>query len=447
MTPPSRSTILVALTAAVLAGHAAAEPPRARVVLLVDQSVYPELRGGLETYAAHVLELHDVACVPLPDDYYHMRPSDVRAVLKREYEQPASAEHPRLAGAILVGPIPHALSGDAERWGITPPAPLFYEDFDAEWVDANDDGAFEQLKTDRLSNATEIWTAWWVPPAQEPAEQAQLLKAFLDKLDRYYRGELVGRDQMLWMAGNVLSVEMCEGWTVLLKDTMKPLGQHLHIWCRVGQDAGTFRPNKRQDEFSPTDLVAALTLRPWQHCHICSHGSPRGWHWNGSGVVAAPPADGQPEAALLLDLDRFAGHAGNIITTSGCSNGNFRGDYIRSAYERSLGNRLLFSTHTATIAFYGAASPQSTSGFAAYCTELIESLRPDGGSFLANGYFKMRNHDYSWGTQHYFFRGGDDKVLLGDPFARYRDSRPQPAVEAQVRKKIEAAGWTVVGPG
>ncbi len=445
---PQGAGICLALLSLLLpTATASAAQPRARALVLVDNSAYPELKAGLERYAAHVLDDLNIAVVPRPDDYYRMQPPAIREILRKEYQ----AGQPPLVGAIMAGPIPHALrSSDPNE--ILIPCVLFYEDFDAVYEDCNGDGAFSdaEITNDRANNPTEIWTAWWVPPcpADDRTGQVKLLKAWLDKLDRYYRGDIVGRDQMLWLAGNVVDVEICEGWTVLLKDTMRPLDQKLSIWSRIGQDEGTFRPNKRKDEFGPKDLLKALSLQPWQHCHLITHGNPRGWYWESCGVVGAPPADGAAESVLTLDFAALRGLAGNIVTTSGCSNGNFRGDYVRPSYERALGNLLLFSPDTITIAYYGSASPQSTGGFAGYCTELIESLKADGGSYLGDGYRRMRNADYSWGTQHYFFRGGDEKVLSGDPFAHYRDSRPPSPEQVRSRRQlIDAAGWTVVGPG
>ena len=109
------------------------------------------------------------------------------------------------------------------------------------------------------------------------------------------------------------------------------------------------------------------------------------------------------------------------MTTSGCSNGNFRGRLGREAdYARSMGNRLLFATNSVTVAYFGSASPQSTGVFAMYANELLESLMPERGSFLAEGYLAMRNADHAWGIEHHFFRGVDEKILCGDPFFRYR---------------------------
>jgi len=344
----------------------------------------------------------------------------------------------------MIGPLPHAVRGKADE--ILIPAPLYYEDFDAEWIDADKDGAFEEVRTDRVNNPTEIWTTWWVPPSNDRDEQAQMVKTYLQKLIRYHRGEITGRDQMLWLAGNVINVELCEGWTVLLKDTMQPLDQKLRIWCRIGQDEGTIRPNKRAEEFGPGDFVKALTMQPWQHVHISTHGNPRGFYWGNTGVVGARYSEDRPEWSRLLKMEELKGTCANIVTTSGCSNGNFRGAYIGPEYDKSIGNLLLFSPDTITVAYYGSASPQSTGGFGGFATELIESLGPDAHSYIAQGYFNMRNHDYSWGTQHYFFRGGDEKILMGDPFARYRPSEP-PADEPTFEEKVSKTGWTVTGPG
>jgi hypothetical protein len=422
-----------------------AAAPQGRALVIVDKSVYPELKAGLDTYAGHILKELKIAVVARPDDYYGMKPAAIREILHKEYQD---KQQPPLIGAILCGPIPHALKGDPKESLI--PITLFYEDFDAKYEDKNNDGVYEdeEITNDRVHNPTEIWTSWWVPPANDGPTQVKLLKGWLEKLDRYYKGQLTGRDQMLWMTGNVTGVEICEGWTVLFKDTMKPLAQKLYIWSKEGQDEGTFRPNKRKEEFGPRDFLNAFTAQPWQHVHVIAHGNQRGWYWDSVGVISGLAASNKPEASLQMDFSTFKGTAANIITTSGCSNGNFRGDYLGPVYDRALGSNLLFSPDTITVAYYGAASPQSTSGFAGFCTELIESLRADGGSYIAEGYKKMRNSDYSWGREHFFFRGGDEKILNGDPFAHYRDSAAPTAEQAKaLQDKFNAAGWTVVGPG
>lgn len=440
-------TLLSLITLLVAAGTAGADPA-ARAIFIVDKSVYPAIEEGLDQYAAHVKKLHNVVCEARPDTYYRMEPAEIREILKSEYEASKTGDGPKLVGAIMVGPIPHACrSHDPEE--IMIPCPLYYEDFDAVYEDKDGDGAYsdDEISNDRVKNPTEIWVSWWVPPSMNRGEQTRMLKFYLDKLDRYYKGEIVGRDQMLWTAGNVVKVEDVEGWTVLLKDTMKPLAQTLKIWSSIGQDTGTFRPNKRKDEHGPKDLVKAFTLQPWQHAHIIAHGNQRGWYWDNTGVCFARRADGRAEWSLLFDLSEYDQAGANIVTTSGCSNGNFRGDYVGPNYDRAMPNILLFSPHTITVSYYGAASPQSTSGFACMVTELIEGLKSDGGSYLGEGYYKLKNHDYSWGLQHYFFRGGDEKVLLGDPFACYRDSKPfSPQQKEEIQETIDKAKWEITGP-
>lgn len=419
----------------------------ARALFIVDDSVYPHIRDGLQRYAAHVKRLHNVTCEALPDDYYGMKPSAIRAILKEQYE----TSDPPLVGAILVGPIPHACRSHDPNVIMTP-CPMYYEDFDAVYTDKDRNGVFsdDEITNNRIKNPTEIWVSWWVPPALTGPDQIAHLQGYLDKLDRYYKHEIVGRGQMLWTAGNVVKVEDVEGWTVLLRDTMAPLEQTLRIWSSIGQDTGTFRPNKRKEEHGPRDFVKAFTLQPWQHAHIIAHGNQRGWYWDNTGVCFARKAGSPPESeySLLFALDKYDEPIGaNIVTTSGCSNGNFRGDYVKEAYDCALPNILLFSPKTLTVAYYGAASPQSTSGFACMVTELIEGLKHDGGSYLAEGYYKLKNHDYSWGLQHYFFRGGDEKVLLGDPFACYRDSQPFSQQQQQdIQAKIDKAKWEITGP-
>ena len=61
------------------------EPVPPRVLILVDESIYPDLKEGLDTYGAIIFEEHGIRCVARPDDYYAMKPPKIRAVLKKEY--------------------------------------------------------------------------------------------------------------------------------------------------------------------------------------------------------------------------------------------------------------------------------------------------------------------------------------------------------------------------
>ena len=79
----------------------------------------------------------------------------------------------------------------------------------------------------------------------------------------------------------------------------------------------------------------------------------------------------------------------------------------------------MFSPNTITVAYYGATSPQSTGVFAVTHTPLYEYLDPEKGSYFGDAYFRLRNSNACWGTNHYMFRGADGKAIFGDPFARY----------------------------
>jgi hypothetical protein len=325
----------------------------------------------------------------------------------------------------MVGPIPHAVRGNPKE--IITPVPLYYEDFDAQWIDDDGDGYYDRVITDRTTNATEIWTAWWVPPANEPAEQIKLLQGWLKKLDRYYRGELDGRDSMLFLAGNGNSVEITEAWTVLLMDAMKSTAQRVaRVYSLHGQMEYAIVPEPGH-EFAPEDLENALEQHRYQHVHILTHGAPDGFYWEQAAI-----------RGTQLDFTRFKDTGANILTTSGCSNGNFRGRNRGEAdYASSIGNLLIFSPGTITVAYYGATSPQSTGVFAVVHTPLIEFLDPQRGSYFADGYFRLRNSDVCWGTEHYMFRGVDGKALFGDPFARFRPVAP--AGETAEAKPAEVA--------
>lgn len=393
------------LISALVAFFVAADANDPRVLVLVDASVYPEIEDGLSRYFDHVKNLHSVKFEVLDRSFYEMDPPAIRALLKEEHEKGM------LEGAIMVGPIPHALKGDPKT--LVFPAPLFYEELDAQWIDRNGDGIYERVESDRKENATEIWTAWWVPPANDAPTQVEMLKTFLAKLDRYYSGGIRGCDGVVFIAGNGNSVEITESWTVLLEDGLRPFGQKVaKVFSAHGQMKQTQLPDPGPD-YKARDFIDMLTRHQWQHVHTLTHGSPEGFYWHNGEAKIAVTADS-------LDFSLFKGTGPVVFTTSGCSNGVFRGTLKTGAdYSRSMGNRLLFHPDTLTVAYFGSSSPQSASVFAGFHTELVEGLQAGG---IARGYYNLRNMDYSWGLQHHIFRGVDGKILNGDPFVRYNTS-------------------------
>jgi hypothetical protein len=406
MSPIIRWPIVLLLGLVLAVGStcpAADREGRIRVLVLVDESAYPSLQAKLDRYYADVQRSFDAEFRTLVEPFYEMPPEKIRDLLKREYDAPDA----RIRGAIMVGPIPCALRGSAG--GPLTPAPLYYEDFDARWADDDGDGAFDRVDNDADHNPTEIWTAWWVPPANDPQEQVLLLNRWLDKLHRFHTGEIKASDGLLFLAaGGVASVEITESWHVLLSGVLAPVGGTVTAYSRYAEMPGSVRPPSNRD-FTPEELSGALTAHAWLHVHTVSHGAPDGLYLEGGAITSAG-----------LDFSRFDQTGPLIMTTSGCSNGNFRGTNGAEAnYAASIGNRLLFSDRTLTVAYFGSASPQSSGVFAMYYNDLIESLDPSRGSYIAAGYYRMRNRDSAWGVVHYIFRGLDEKILSGDPFARY----------------------------
>lgn len=385
---------------------ASAETSGRRVAIVIDERLYDAIRPGLERYFAAVRESVSVEFDVLAGAYAGASPEVIRNRLAGAYADSLAGDGPRLGGAILVGTLPYAKRGGG---GIIYPAPLYYEDFDAEWVDADGDGVFDEIRTDRAANPTEIWTAWWMPPSQDLDRQADEVNGFLDKLERFHRGGITGTDGALFIASPINSTEITESWAVLMRGVLGSAGHALEIWSRTLEEPDVHHPDPGP-EFLKEDLVRLFTDGRRHHAHIITHGSPGGFFWNGQSLTTQN-----------LDFAAFDDTGANLVTTSGCSNGNFRGRMGREAdYARSMGNRLLFATNTVTVAYFGSASPQSTGVFAMYANELLEALMPERESFLAEGYFAMRNADHAWGIERHFFRGMDEKILCGDPFFRYR---------------------------
>ncbi|MBN2055801.1 hypothetical protein JW905_12810 [bacterium] len=419
-----------------------------RVVVLVNNQspdIYGAIEGRLENFADLVWDRFNVEIEVLPDDYYNsFTAADVRTLLQAEYDEPDA-----LTGAILAGTIPYATYRHGD--GCINPAPLYFEDFEAQWVDANPvDGHFEDIITDAWNNPTEIWTAWWIPPNMGVDHHADYLMAYLMKLDGYYHGWIEGSDAMLFAGSDMTNLTMNDQWIELLMDSggrsaedIMAFGVHssdqdpmwgyggVAQWVypndltkpRMWNGSTWFGFNSALDATiyeSPVpgagdvlveELVHLFNENRFKYCHFFSHGSPEGIYFHGMGNYF-----------LYSDVGQITYGGANIITTSGCNNGNFRGSVNAAvAYDHCLGSNLIFDSDNACVTWYGSASSQSTGLFADYHQLLIQGLRPEPGNYFAKGYYAMRNSDIVWGSSHYFFRSVDDKILLGNPFVTWYD--------------------------
>lgn len=376
-------------------------PGAERVMILVDDSVLPEISDELTRYTELVSAELPVTFSIAADSWYDRTPAEIRAALAAAYRETNS-----LAGAIMVGPIPCALHERGPK--LIVPTPLYYEDFDAEWIDADNDGDFEQFDTDRTTNATEIWTAWWIPPSTEPVTQAAMLESFLIKLNRRYADPPAARNTLLFGAGRVNSLRIGQAWAALLEQYALPAGQRIRIYMQALP--GCLSVHSRDGvEFTTPELLHTWQARRWQHVHIVARGEPDRVYWPAGELTGSP--------AELTDFDNTGAE---LITCSASSAANFRGvPFGPAQYDRNVANRYLFAPNTLTVAFVGSVTPQAGGTFAHYHTELMMSLDPTRASYLAQGYQRMRNSSHIWGTEQFIFRGMDEKALLGDPFMRY----------------------------
>jgi len=422
----SRKTQLFLLLAVgillIFAGSVQAAPKKAKtelVLVLVDKSAYKELREGLGAYFADVKKLFNVKFKVMVKDYYNeLKPPEIRRMLREEY----SRNELPVVGAIMVGPIPIALKREANK--ALYPKNLYYEDFDAKWTGPEGaKGIFTKVQTNPKTNATEIWTAWWVPPSNDRAEQVKMLQGFLKKLHAFYQGKLTGTDSMLFLSsGRWCGVEACESWTVLMGGVINSSGQKFILYCGNPEFIEPHEKPAKGEVFTTKELMDLLTKRRWQHMHIQTHGAPGGFYWKGGNKIEAK----------TIDLTKFDKTGPNFLTMSGCNNGTIRGTHSEKPdYTNSIANTILFSPRTATVAFFGNGSEQSTGAFAAYFTQLFEAVDVINGSYYGEGFFKMRNFDHPWGTLHYMFRWADEKVLGGDPFYRYRASKKTAATKGK----------------
>ncbi len=432
-------------------------PAHAETVLFLvnnnEPDVYDQIADNLDVYVGHVDDRFNVDVQIIADDFYNSyTPSDVRQMLHDEYYYSGND----IGGAILAGTIPYATYRHGN--GDINPAPFYYEDFEAEWIDQSPaDGHFEQVITDPWTNATEIWTAWWIPPAEDVSDHGFYLNGYLEKLDDYYSGQIEGEDAMLYIGSNMTNLGFNSEWiNLLLESGGRTAEQIMHfgvyssdqdlMWGYAGVPYWIYPQDLTKERYwNGSDwegFNASLDFTPYEHpygsiddikvdelfylwnqtifkyCHLFCHGGADAVYYHGGGNSF------NYENVSLIQQDRCP----NFITSSGCNNGNFRGTTgPNPAYERGIGNNLVFADNTACVTFYGSASSQSTGLFAGFHELLIQGLAATPDNYLAKGYYQMRNSDIIWGDDHYFFRSVDDKILMGNPFVTWHDSGPPTA--------------------
>jgi len=374
-------------------------PSPGQIVILIEQDVKNLIDTELLTYEGLIkTKFNKEIFADTSKNWSATSIADIRAYLKNLYE----TKH--IEGAIMAGKIPFAIYQHGD--GMVNIAPLYYEDFEMEWKDTDSDGLFEE-KVINPNNPTEIWTAWWVPPIYEndAATVANSLKGFLQKCIKFHSGQLTGDECMIGYSDE-LGIGYAEGFKNMICNSNVFTQNEVQIIS--GDYAG---------------FVGAWKQKVWKLCHIVTHGLPNGFYFkNGYYTVPEYTAEAQSNIGAV------------IVTSSACLSGNIMGSAFNSGFfPYSIALQMCFNAQSPTIAFYGSASSQSTGGVPAPSLYTVSAPLVDDPAYyhdllfrgmketyIADGFYQMRNSDIVWGSDHYMYRTNDDKTLIGDPFANLR---------------------------
>lgn len=151
------------------------------VAIIIDQSVYNEVKKEFDTYAKDVISRFPVELIILKDKAWESaNPDEIRAELQKLYKEK------NIAGAVLVGQIPYTFWERATDSIFTGINTLYYQELDGRFIDADSDGRYDNIEWG--SNAgPELWVFWMRPPK---SENVAYLRTFLKKCHDYYEGKL-----------------------------------------------------------------------------------------------------------------------------------------------------------------------------------------------------------------------------------------------------------------
>ncbi|MDY6989892.1 MAG: PA14 domain-containing protein [Thermodesulfobacteriota bacterium] len=163
---------------------------REKALILLDEALYPLIETELLQYKHDVEENTSVELMISPITALNgMNHEEVRQILRQHY-----LDH-GIIGVVLIGHVPYAIFGD--EWmdiGGTLYA-LYYEDLDALFEDTDENGSYDRISAsmgDGIFEGAEIWSGWIYPNTDKGAgiaDQAEVIRAFLQKTHRYYTRE------------------------------------------------------------------------------------------------------------------------------------------------------------------------------------------------------------------------------------------------------------------
>lgn len=155
-------------------------PAIGRIYILVNESLYGEIRSHLDQY------LSDVVDAGYSVEVYTVlggTPEDIRSFLQDGLPYD-------LIGCVFVGDVPEPWYEIYNCWGTGYneefPMDLFYMDLDGMWTDSDDDGIYDGHSGDV---APEIWVGR-LKASNIYGDEASLIKNYFEKNHRYRTGEL-----------------------------------------------------------------------------------------------------------------------------------------------------------------------------------------------------------------------------------------------------------------
>ncbi|NLF38616.1 hypothetical protein GX586_04180 [bacterium] len=184
---------ITVLRPAVVFSDGAAQP---RVAVVVHSNILGAVRARIDTYEA---DLEAAGFTAVRVVYADGSAADVRDVLKGLYDEAGA-----LAGAVLVGNIPHIIYEQMQDWdgeGGAPaqyedyPCDLFYMDLDGTWTDCTSNGLVQPANGKYDTRAGNLDLEIWVCRIKTdtlPAQggEAALVAGYFEKNHRYRSKEL-----------------------------------------------------------------------------------------------------------------------------------------------------------------------------------------------------------------------------------------------------------------
>ena len=218
------------------------------VAIIIDQSVYAEVKKEFDSYVKDVTSRFPVELIVLKDRAWESaKPDEIRTELQRLYKEK------NITGAILVGQIPYTFWERAVDSIYTGINTLYYQELDGKFIDADSDGRYDNIEWGP-NTGPELWIFWMRPPK---SENIAYLRTFLKKCHDYYTGKIrVPYRTMLFAETD---------YSHMYREMMEPLIEKYG----TGQHRRRFMPFKTNPRETPT--LSALESKGYEIITINTH--------------------------------------------------------------------------------------------------------------------------------------------------------------------------------